>query len=83
MTTREEFDAWFANETDNGYFWDYESALAGFEAARSVALEEAAKECDLMQASYERQAKGGDNTGASDFRADAAEQCALGIRALK
>lgn len=46
MTTREEFDAWFANETDNGYFWDYESALAGFEAARSVVLEEAAKECE-------------------------------------
>lgn len=95
MTTREEFEAWakgrFYLDTVIGsdgvtseYVYDTtDSAWQAWQGSRQQAIEEAAKECDEMQAMWERQARGGDNTGASDFRADAAEQCAMGIRALK
>ena len=82
MTTREEFEAWALDQLQADGSLKIDPWLA-WQAAKVQYLEEAAKECDLMQASWERQARGGDNTGASDFRADAAEQCAMGIRALK
>ena len=86
MNSREEFEAWLANSewqkaADEDAWKDL--CFVCWQASRAAALEEAAKECDLMQVMWERQARGGDNTGASDFRADAAEQCAMGIRALK
>lgn len=94
MTTREEFEEWAekmgmdlstAFFIENAAYLDDDTDLAfrAWQASRAAALEEAAKECDLMMRNYEYQASCGDNTGASDFRADAAEQCALGIRALK
>lgn len=89
MTTREEFEAAMqklgasiersklADEAVGiDYQWDdTEFMWQGFKLGRAAALEEAAKECDLMAKSYD-----------ASFeleRADAAEQCALGIRALK
>lgn len=75
MTTREEFEAWLRNETDKGYFWEYESALAGFEASRTAALEEAAKLCDGKASEYDLDFEPRMNI--------AAERCAVGIRALK
>lgn len=79
MTEREKFEAWTLTRTEYGA----EFAFAAWQASRAAALEEAAKECDFMRTMWERQARGGDNTGASDFRADAAEQCAEVIRAHK
>lgn len=81
MTTREEFEAWAEPE---GMLlgrlvndWRYESmatewAYRAWQAAKGQYLEEAAKECDLMQKHFDIQ-----------DAIDAAEQCAMGIRALK
>lgn len=88
MTTREGFEAWLVS----GYLvggtfeqhWrvmdstakrEVELAWRVWQAAKEQYLEEAAKECDLMSKSYD-----------ASFeleRSDAAEQCAMGIRALK
>lgn len=55
---------------------DYEDvAFRDWQTSRAFILEEAAKECDEMQAMFERQSLMNE--------ADAAEQCAMGIRALK
>lgn len=55
---------------------------AAIKATRAATLEEAARECDEMAADQMEQARGGDNSGASDHRADAAEMLAYAIRAL-
>jgi hypothetical protein len=52
-------------------------------AIRNVALEEAAEECDARAEQYEREARGGDNSGASDHKAYASNDLARDIRALK
>lgn len=82
MTTREEFEAWLktfdAAQTSLEMRDDlYRSALTqrawrAWQASRAAALEEAAKECELMQKHLDTQ-----------DAIDAAEQCAMGIRALK
>lgn len=80
MTTREEFNAWW-NETWTPVFevmpgamqlaWK-EVAEVAWQASRAASLEEAAKECELTQKHFDTQ-----------DAIDAAEQCAMGIRALK
>lgn len=73
MTTREEFEAWHA-ENYPGHI-PVPSEFAAWQASRNAALEEAAKECDLMTNLFDAKV---------DLdAADAAEQCAMGIRALK
>lgn len=73
MTTREEFEAWADSKSITG--GNRRIARLTWMVCRDLTLEEAAKECDLMAKSYD-----------ASFeleRADASEQCALGIRALK
>lgn len=83
MTTREEFEAWFDKEYAGATNHQLQALVNEmrdvkwivWQAAYTAALEEAAKECDEMQAMFERQSLMNE--------ADAAEQCAMGIRALK
>lgn len=80
MTTREQFEEWYTQGSfqptriEGGH---YESAAArltwdAWQASRAAALEEAAKECEMMQKHFDTQ-----------DAIDAAEQCALAIRELK
>ncbi|MGI4776938.1 MAG: hypothetical protein ACRYGA_02275 [Janthinobacterium lividum] len=60
-----------------------EAAFTIWQASRKQALEEAAEEADSFADDYMAQARGGDNSGASDHKADAAEQIADAIRSLE
>ena len=84
MSSREEFEAWaksrhFHNLGFNGTHLMWES----WQASRAAALEEAAKECDLMQKHYLKDVAKYYPDATLEIKAEAAEECAMGIRALK
>lgn len=53
-----------------------------WQASRKEALEDAAEEAGSWSEAYMDQARGGDNSGASDHKADAAKQIADDIRTM-
>lgn len=74
--------AWEVDTEGYGYEWsDVEPQYkADWERIAAAVALQCAQICIDLAADHMRQAQGGDNTGASDYRQEAALECATAIR---